>query len=194
MKARDILIALYLKYDGDWDKIYSAIKDKKTENLNTKKIKQLRVKYETNFNFITLLDEEYPEQLKHGYKPPFVIMYYGNINLLHEPLVGVYNSSLGIEAVANVVEMTEDGDIVINNNELNIVTLENEDLTNMFCSLYNKLVVGKYGARTRKSELVTLALQNDKEVYVEPTAEKSFNNELIKEGANLIDSPKDLLD
>ena len=34
-------------------------------------------------DFITILDKEYPEALKQSYKPPFVLFYKGNLNLLN---------------------------------------------------------------------------------------------------------------
>lgn len=65
-KAREILIALWEQYNGVWEEIYKAIIEKKyidedlTPTVDTSK-------------YITLLDEDYPIELKQSYKPPFVI-------------------------------------------------------------------------------------------------------------------------
>jgi len=64
--GRDILIALYIKYKGDWDKIYQDICKKVYFDFKT---------YLAGINlddYITLLDPDYPEALKHTHKPPFV--------------------------------------------------------------------------------------------------------------------------
>lgn len=77
MKASELLLALALKHQGDWDKIYKDLQDKKTENLE---------EYTKGFNtpYITILDEEYPDQLKSCWKPPFVLFYHGDIRLLKD--------------------------------------------------------------------------------------------------------------
>lgn len=68
MKAREILIALWLKYDRDWDSIYAALKNKDMDDNLEEHLKDIDPDY-----FITILDEDYPERLKHRHKPPFVI-------------------------------------------------------------------------------------------------------------------------
>lgn len=77
MKASELLLALALKHQGDWEKIYKDIQDKKTENLE---------EYIKGFNtpYITILDTEYPDCLKQVYQPPFVLFYHGDINLLKD--------------------------------------------------------------------------------------------------------------
>jgi len=80
MDPRKILIALAMKYDGDWLSIYDHVAnkmlmdDKEVEQLNSK------CKYQT----ITILDSNYPQYLKTIYRPPFVLFYEGDISLLKE--------------------------------------------------------------------------------------------------------------
>lgn len=80
MSSREILLYYSLKYNGDWSKIYNAIHDKEEINYEEAEqtIKEFKGKY------ITILDEEYPQTLKRGYKAPFVLFYEGNINLLND--------------------------------------------------------------------------------------------------------------
>lgn len=73
MKARNILITLSYKYKGDWDCIFNALQIK--EELKEEEI----VKCD---NAITIMDEEYPDCLKQATKPPFVLFYKGNKDLL----------------------------------------------------------------------------------------------------------------
>lgn len=81
LNGRQILIALAIKYDGDWDKMYSAISSKEILELEDcyKKFEQSTCKA------TTILDKDYPQILKHIFMPPFVLFYYGDITLTHNP-------------------------------------------------------------------------------------------------------------
>ena len=80
MNSREILLYLAIKYQGDWDLIYADISahveiDEEVLNKINSKVKS---------NYITIIDEAYPAQLKETYKPPFVLFYYGDISLLND--------------------------------------------------------------------------------------------------------------
>lgn len=76
-----ILIYLSLKYQGDFDKIYQAIKNK--EKVSDKKINEtinlIRAK---KILALTIVDSNYPKELKLINRPPFVLFYKGNLDLL----------------------------------------------------------------------------------------------------------------
>lgn len=74
-----VIVYLAIKYKGDWDAIYKAIMEK--ENVDVKEVE--RVVSECPYNYITILDDRYPMNIKHIYKPPFVLFYKGNLELLH---------------------------------------------------------------------------------------------------------------
>lgn len=78
LKPRDILIYFSIKYHGDWSEIFSAIKRK--EEINEDEANETISKL--NCKVITLLDDEYPINLKNMFKPPFVLYYFGDIGLL----------------------------------------------------------------------------------------------------------------
>ena len=80
MDSREILLYYSLKFSGDWNSIYNAIESK--EELDEKEVREL-IKTNTS-NFITFLDDEYPESLKRMTKPPFVLYYYGDISLISD--------------------------------------------------------------------------------------------------------------
>lgn len=80
LTADEVLLYFSLKYEGNWDKIYEAIKLKK--DFSEQDFLSLRVKQKSKY--ITILNEEYPRALKECYKPPFILFYYGDINLLKE--------------------------------------------------------------------------------------------------------------
>jgi DNA processing protein len=78
INGRDILTFLALKYEGDWNKIYEAIKNKELVDSETLKetIRKLKSKV------CLIIDDDYPEALKKSYKPPFALFYYGDISTL----------------------------------------------------------------------------------------------------------------
>ncbi len=78
MNAREVLLTLSYLKSGDWTQIYQCIKDK--EKIKEEDI--LKAKKETKANFITIVDDNYPEFFKHLYNPPFLLYYYGNLSLM----------------------------------------------------------------------------------------------------------------
>lgn len=82
MEGRKILIHFSMKYKGDWDAIYKAVSTNEVDPED--EIKKSCAKAQRASKVITLLDDEYPEYLKRGFKPPFVLYYHGNLGLLGE--------------------------------------------------------------------------------------------------------------
>ncbi len=78
-KTKNILIACAIKYKGDWDKIYHAAIDKEVVEPQFLKMAQ-----NIKCNAVTILDEDYPQQLKGIFKPPFVLFYYGDISIVKD--------------------------------------------------------------------------------------------------------------
>lgn len=65
MNARQILINLHKHYNGHWGLIYAHIKEKKSlDNIKD---------YGDDKELITLVDPEYPSELKSQPRPAFVI-------------------------------------------------------------------------------------------------------------------------
>lgn len=76
-----VLIYFAIKYNGDFKKIFSALKNH--EEIPEKELEEINNKIENKeINAITLLDENYPNSFKRLYHPPFVVFYESNINLL----------------------------------------------------------------------------------------------------------------
>lgn len=75
--ARTMLIGLAIKYKGDWNSIYEGINNREYPDEEMKKtIKNMKCKA------VTMLDNDYPKQLKDVLHPPFVLFYYGNLSLI----------------------------------------------------------------------------------------------------------------
>lgn len=78
VRGRDIIIYLSIKYNGEWDAIYNAIKTKEEIDFST-----VEKTISTNkANVVTIIDENYPQCLKNIFHPPFVLYYYGDISLI----------------------------------------------------------------------------------------------------------------
>lgn len=73
-----LLVYLSVLYKGDWDKIYDAILNK----VQIDKNEMEQVLTTVTDKYITLISPNYPESLKCIFKPPFVLYYSGNIELL----------------------------------------------------------------------------------------------------------------
>ena len=67
---KDIIKFLYFKYKGDWLKIFIAIKNK--EEVKKEQLERARVEYKFD-DYITIVDNEYPNDLKKMVKPPFIL-------------------------------------------------------------------------------------------------------------------------
>lgn len=84
----DILLYLSLKFSGEWDAILKCIKEQ--EALDVKDMEK-RIK-EVKSKFVGLTEENYVDNLKAIFKPPFGIFYYGNYNLLDNQNITVFGN------------------------------------------------------------------------------------------------------
>ena len=75
---RNILIYFATKYHGDYRLIMNAIKEK--EKVDEEELKKIKNR---NYKAITILDDDYPFELKSIYMPPFVLFYKGDISLIN---------------------------------------------------------------------------------------------------------------
>lgn len=76
---RNFIIALSIRHRGDWDRILDDIR-KRAVPTDDELIAALSLR--KGVKAITILDDEYPERLKHIQKPPFVIYCEGDASIL----------------------------------------------------------------------------------------------------------------
>lgn len=76
----DVLLFLTIEHDGDWNKIYKDITEKRP--INKEDVEKVKNSIPNDCNYITILDNNYPSSLKSIYKPPFLLFYKGNLSLL----------------------------------------------------------------------------------------------------------------
>lgn len=128
-----VLLALALKHDYQWCKIYDAIKNK--EEVTAKEMDDAieRVKNE-KINYVTLVSPNYPAKLKTARNPPFVLFYKGDLNMLTNPatrdviIYGLRSEKVLNKACGQYLKNAiffEDGKPKANNN-LRIITFEGE--------------------------------------------------------------------
>lgn len=200
MKTRNILLALSIQNNFDWEKTFNAIKNKE------------EVKDETweefdsyQCGFITILDENYPKRFKKLYQPPFVILYDGNIDLLKavdfypNPYIFLYGENRFNIPQSNLCCFTEDGKINIAGG-LTIWVKDYDDPSSFLmparicnsiacCNRYSK----EKGPKTRFGSItVPFALTAGCDIYMVPTQGPSFNNDLINDGAILLDNASNI--
>jgi DNA processing protein len=67
--GRMIVTFLAVKYENDWDSIYSAIKSKEyvDKSIIAKTLEKIQGEY------VCIIDSDYPDTLKKLFKPPFVV-------------------------------------------------------------------------------------------------------------------------
>lgn len=77
--SRDTLIAIAIKYEGNWDNMFNAmVKREAVEAIYYEKVARLKC------NVVTMIDANYPQQLKEVHKPPLVLFYYGDLSLIKD--------------------------------------------------------------------------------------------------------------
>ena len=102
MGKREELIALSLKYDGEYFKIIDAIK------------RQEEIVGVSLDNCITIFDKEYPKRLFDLKYPPLVLYYKGDISLLNsEEIIGIVGTrkpgEYSLKATEHIIDKNKDG-------------------------------------------------------------------------------------
>lgn len=77
---RELLVYLAWLYQGDYNKIKKAIEE--NEQYDNQLIKQT-IK-QISSNYVTILDDDYPQTLRALKDPPFVLFYYGDLSLTRQ--------------------------------------------------------------------------------------------------------------
>lgn len=142
-----IIIYFALKYKGYFHDIYNALKNK--EYVPIEEIEKIRDDFESNkIKAITIIDEEYPEELKLINNPPFVLFYEGNKELLKNKkmiLTGDFNNNQIKSFVNNSInELTKNHTIVSNYSK----GLEEEIVKYTFNKNKNVILISPNGLKT----------------------------------------------
>ncbi len=77
---RDIILYFAHKYFGDWERIYDALEEQ--EEIDFDLLEEVKEQYEGQH--VTVLDDDYPKELKLIERPPFVLFYKGEKKLFYK--------------------------------------------------------------------------------------------------------------
>ena len=132
VSARTKLIAISLKYNGDWKKIFEDVTLRRdVEDEYVEKAEQLKC------GTLTMVDDEYPEHLKHTYQPPIVLYYYGDISLIKDfhnniSVVGSRDcSQYGADATRKIVKgLVENNHTIVSGLAIGIDAIAHETAIN----------------------------------------------------------------
>lgn len=75
---KKVLYYFALKYNGDFDKIYSSLRTREKIDID----EFMRLKKEVHYPHITVLDDKYQNYFKSVECPLFVLFYEQNLNLI----------------------------------------------------------------------------------------------------------------
>lgn len=199
MEPRKLLLGYALKYSNDWNRIVEA-------SCNGEKLTNADIARVNSFsgNYVTVLDDNYPQRFKQKYKPSFVLYYEGDISLLSKidsgELISLYGPNIFGIPQDKLVTISDDNKIDICGG-LKIWFSDdsrNPDIYGLLSAVCGKLALTKiYETYNSFSWFLTITIRNaldlGADIYVVPSIRRSYNNTLIKEGANLLDCLDDLL-
>lgn len=80
--ARQLLLALSLYFDGDYEKMLDEISNRR-HSLSREQIEEYSLT-KMNSLYTTIVDDDYPSCFKMITKPPLILYYYGNLSLLSQ--------------------------------------------------------------------------------------------------------------
>ena len=83
----DVLLYFAMKYEGDFKKMFVALKTK--EIVDIQKLREY--KKQIKHKYVTLIDDKYPDYFKTIECPPMVLFYKGNLKLMDKGLPMEYS-------------------------------------------------------------------------------------------------------
>lgn len=218
MNSKQVLVAVAVKNEGDWDNEYMYIKNRiKPTDKEIERFSPLADQA------VTILDEDYPNTLKSETKPPLVLFYKGGDRSLLSK-VSISSVSVlddGKDAQTKkiidgalehggliVVPELDFGNILIKSKTQSLVLSEYPDgaydaksqkqrdrTARMAAGFGSKVFVGLSEDASAVEAAVGSALNAGKDVYVVPTSLGTSyeNNELIRDGACVAPEWSDLI-
>lgn len=105
----DVLLYLAMKYEGDFKRMFVALKRK--EQVDEQMLKQY--KKQIRHKYVTLIDDKYPDYFKTVECPPIVLFYKGNLKLIDRDLPMKYSVlESGKRFISTVNPIEQNGKIV----------------------------------------------------------------------------------
>lgn len=187
---KGVLASFAVKYNGDFDKIYSALKRKEIMALEDveSNISHLKI---NRIWAITLLCDEYPVHLKSASSPPFVIFNQGNERLLSSDFKKISFGKIDSNIMNNLEELTQVVVDLLSKYVLKkycwVSTLSSETDLNI-CKIISKMnipIIYAVPIETLKKNKIIL---DEKDLLASPFLINDFKNQNLERFANkLID-------
>lgn len=211
LKAKTLLVAVAAKSKGDWNKTIKIIRDKiKPTSEEIAEFSPLADKA------VTIIDEDYPETWKNSFMPPIVLFYGGGekslLSKVDRNAIFIIDDDKGPQVKKIINDLLEHGGLIVRPDldSGNLLIMDKDHsliLSEYPCGVYDmelkeqRTRVAQIGAglcgklfigATRESSIVSVSvlttLDSGGDVYAIPmhlgTTYK--NNELIREGANIV--------
>ncbi len=117
---KKILMYFTYKYNGNWEKIYNAIKTKEfVHPLSLDKIIK-----SSNKNYIAIIDSDYPHNFKKIYMPPMSLFYVGDRKILNwENIISIWGNFDLNDILKLDINKKNALAITLQNNKENIINL-----------------------------------------------------------------------
>lgn len=200
MEAREIILMLDFYFEHNFEKIVNELKEKSHPEIfdNKEFIKKYK-KEKSNLKkkgvkALTILDDNYPDAFKKIFKPPLVIFYTGDLKILkdairtkeYDYLIGPNKFNLDTDKlITSKFNIISFGD-----NKLNLWTDLSPFILRIIPAISNRLICCK---KLKDSDVFNMIINysfvdSNNDIYIVPTLEPSINNDLINNGAYLLDS------
>lgn len=185
---REILLYFSVKYYGNWDKIYNALKAK--ENIDYSLYKQIINRYKRK-KYVTIIDENYPKNLKNIAFPPFVLYYQGNFDLLmKEKIIWIFGAEIPETKYKEIYNLKLEFD----QKDITLIIGQSNFFENIFlknCNLKKMILIKDSGIDSQiiiDFELEKKILNNNSLIisespdYILPTKKQWYKSNKIKIG------------
>lgn len=211
LKAKTLLVAVAAKSKGDWNKTIKIIRDKIKPT-----IEEIAEFSPLADKAVTIIDEDYPETWKNSFMPPIVLFYGGGekslLSKVDRNAIFIIDDDKGPQVKKIINDLLEHGGLIVRPDldSGNLLIMDKDHsliLSEYPCGVYDmelkeqRTRVAQIGAglcgklfigATRESSIVSVSvlttLDSGGDVYAIPmhlgTTYK--NNELIREGANIV--------
>lgn len=216
MEAKEILMYYHIKYNGDWDKIFNAVKNRETlteeeTERYTEKAAEIRskgVRFWTPVGGDIRFSEPVEDCLKKMIQPPFVLEVFGDPDLVNARMVATDDDTVrdalvkaGFTTIRCTVRDVDDEKLEIITPTGELVYIKESSNTERNCrravQLCHKVLLG-WGGGVQTQELIKVMATGEllpENVYAIPRHVGAETNKLIKMGvAKFCDSTSDLLD
>ena len=221
LKAFELLMALAILASGDSKEALETLKDSENRPSDEELEESLKKIEDSHWVPVTILDEKYPEFLKHTMLPELVLFIEGDVDWVLDTLTEGRGNIVGIlgkedklpsgdefepallsvnkDAVAaylgsHVIELAAvDGS---NTAYITLSAIEDDvsrvSLAWLFGKICSKIIFNRAKESDANKSALLSSLQLGADIYCAPTSKKSWTNSLIKDGAYLFDGIEDL--